>query len=371
MFWLTIFWHQLLTVSAIAAGSTTTGEKEGSISLSLTLDGQYGDEGGTPSTHRVFVGASGALRFRPQHVEAAVGDIITFEFLALNHSVKQSSFDSPCASGGGVFDTEFWQYNPSDEPRHTVDLLVTTTTPQWFYCQQTIPWPHCSAGMVFAVNPGAHWEEFLARAQHRSPAGSTGIDGPGTEPCHPLNEGSSTRIGTGSTTFASYTYDPRHPSSMCDTATSSATGSFTSPGIVIVPLDTASPALERRTMLVGGSGSGYVHGDELSLWGTAHHSWLGKTQPFGPLTTAALSLGTAPSRGAISGTASSYATGICGGNPSTTSTWQWPSRTSALPSVQSATALSAASYNRSVGMVVLASIVTILVSVLAHLVILG
>lgn len=348
------FWYHLLAVSVLAAGSTTAGESDGSISLSLQLDGQYEDHSSTPSNHRVFVGASGALRFRPQHVDAAVGDLITFEFLALNHSIKQSSFDSPCASDGG-FDTEFWQYNPSNDSRHTVDMLVTTTTPQWFYCQQTIPWPHCTAGMVFAVNPGAHWEEFLARAQHHPSGGSTADN--------------TASAGTATTTSMSYTYDPQKSSSICGPATSSATKPFTSLPTVIVPSDTTSQSLERRTLVVGGRGSGYIHGDGSFPGGTAVDSWLGNSQPLGPVITAASGLVTGLSTGAIIGTASSLATGACGSNASTTSTWRWPSRTATPPSVQSATALSSASY--SVGRVGVAFIATLPVFVIVHLISFG
>jgi plastocyanin len=46
---------------------------------------------------RVDVGLNG-LTFTPNAVSAALGDVVDFHFHPKNHSVVQSSFDSPCNS---------------------------------------------------------------------------------------------------------------------------------------------------------------------------------------------------------------------------------------------------------------------------------
>ena len=54
----------------------------------------------TPTTlssdHRIIVGGAGALTFDPANITAQVGDTITFEFRAKNHTVTQSTFAAPC-----------------------------------------------------------------------------------------------------------------------------------------------------------------------------------------------------------------------------------------------------------------------------------
>jgi plastocyanin len=61
---------------------------------------------GFQKTYSVDVGASGDLVFNPNQVDATVGDIIEFNFLALNHTLMQSELSDPC-SPNGQFDTGF------------------------------------------------------------------------------------------------------------------------------------------------------------------------------------------------------------------------------------------------------------------------
>ncbi|QRV92299.1 plastocyanin-like domain protein [Ceratobasidium sp. AG-Ba] len=51
---------------------------------------------GPSKTYKVTVGAGGKLRYDPQYVHAKVGDYIKFEFHPKNHTVTESSFNSPC-----------------------------------------------------------------------------------------------------------------------------------------------------------------------------------------------------------------------------------------------------------------------------------
>jgi plastocyanin len=84
-------------------------------------------------THTVQVGALGELIYGPNQLNAAVGDIVRFDFLKLNHSVTQSSFAKPCTYNGG-FDTGLNQFNPQNiSGKFLVDFQVNTTAPLWFY----------------------------------------------------------------------------------------------------------------------------------------------------------------------------------------------------------------------------------------------
>jgi plastocyanin len=121
-----------------------------------------------PRTHIVNVGASGKLIFSPNSVDAAVGDIIHFQFLALNHTLTQSTLSNPCVSTEN-FDTEFTHFNPSNRTDDSLMFLVQSTNPQWFFCRQLRRSSHCSAGMVFGLNPGTKMDEFLVNAQRALP----------------------------------------------------------------------------------------------------------------------------------------------------------------------------------------------------------
>lgn len=136
-----------------------------------------------PTIHEVTVGGllgdakTPNLAFNPAVIQAKKGEIVRFTFNAKNHTVTQSSFDSPCSKMDGGFDTGFTNavgFNQSsDFP--TFDFTVTDDSkPIWGYCRQAPPPPgptHCQSGMVFAINPpsyGNTFEKFLttAKASH-------------------------------------------------------------------------------------------------------------------------------------------------------------------------------------------------------------
>ncbi|KAF9468642.1 Cupredoxin [Collybia nuda] len=136
----------------------------------------------------VTVGENNGLTYSPESVTAKVGDTIAFRFMSKNHTVTQSTFVKPCeamtAPTAGIDSgfqpvpagaTEFpeWSFTVDDE-----------STPFWFFCNQA---PHCSRGMVFAVNPTAEktFTAFKATAvgapADGSPTGTTpgnGTNGP-------------------------------------------------------------------------------------------------------------------------------------------------------------------------------------------------
>ncbi|KAK7970365.1 hypothetical protein PG996_001206 [Apiospora saccharicola] len=140
----------------------------------------------TGVTHTVVAGANGQLRFDPESVIAAVGDIVEFQFHPKNHSVAQSSFAEPCAplaaaavpppsanngtgyysaysrrshagssSGTDADNSPFFggfdfatMEGPSD---NAFQVLVRDTKPVWFYCPQPMG-AHCTNGMSGVIN---------------------------------------------------------------------------------------------------------------------------------------------------------------------------------------------------------------------------
>ncbi|KAF1353037.1 hypothetical protein EJ07DRAFT_66219, partial [Lizonia empirigonia] len=116
------------------------------------------------STFVVTVGNQGELAFSPSSLNASIGSVIAFDFLALNHTLTQSNLRDPCSSNGG-FDTGFRQFNPLNvSGKSVVEFEVQTNDPQWFFCAQSIKLSHCHAGMVFSLNPGGNHSKFVQNA---------------------------------------------------------------------------------------------------------------------------------------------------------------------------------------------------------------
>lgn len=135
-----------------------------------------------PSAQKTFsvtVGAAGKNVYDPNHLEnVKKNDVIVFTFLAKNHTLTQSNFNTPCTSNG-MFDTGFNQFNPTnDTDLFKIPFTVPDDTkPLWFYCRQA---GHCPQGMVFGINTQGKMDEFIAKAKATNgttpppPPGSTG-----------------------------------------------------------------------------------------------------------------------------------------------------------------------------------------------------
>ncbi|GFZ49236.1 hypothetical protein JCM24511_06986 [Saitozyma sp. JCM 24511] len=100
------------------------------------------------ATQTVVVGQNGTKTFTPNNIQASVGDIINFQFVAGNHTATQSTFAAPCTAAG--FKSGFKPANATNEA--TFSIMVNSTDPIWVYCGQT---GHCEAGMVMAPRPRA------------------------------------------------------------------------------------------------------------------------------------------------------------------------------------------------------------------------
>ncbi|KAI0691378.1 Cupredoxin [Cytidiella melzeri] len=105
-----------------------------------------------------------SLDFNPSSVMAAPGDTLTFQFVAKNHSVTQSTFTAPCTPMNAMsIDSGFM---PISDPGQVLNFTVTVndTNPVWFYCKQVLN--HCESGMVFALNPTANKTISTAELGH-------------------------------------------------------------------------------------------------------------------------------------------------------------------------------------------------------------
>jgi plastocyanin len=120
-------------------------------------------------TITINVAEGGALTYNPPSVTADVGDIVTFSFLAGNHTVTQSAFADPCTllqnatTGTTGFDSQF--IPGSTTAPGTFSLRIQRVEPVWFYCKRG---NHCVSGMVGAINApttGNTFDAFLAKAK--------------------------------------------------------------------------------------------------------------------------------------------------------------------------------------------------------------
>jgi plastocyanin len=123
------------------------------------------------ATIEVVVGGPGVLKFTPPSVNANEGDVIRFVFQQKNHTVTQSTLDSPCTPLANGFDTGYMPVPDTQKSDFPIaELTIRRTTPIWAYCRQGT---HCKAGMVFAVNPGDQLAAFQAAATGGSTASAS------------------------------------------------------------------------------------------------------------------------------------------------------------------------------------------------------
>ncbi|KAF9003001.1 hypothetical protein BDQ17DRAFT_1542083 [Cyathus striatus] len=118
----------------------------------------------------------GIFQFIPAQTNATNGTVVTFQFIGApgNHSVTQSTFDDPCDPMENGFDPGWVLIPDADSLMNltppTFNITITDDTqPIWFFCKQLVPDPHCTSGMVGAINaPGSglnSFEEFMQSAE--------------------------------------------------------------------------------------------------------------------------------------------------------------------------------------------------------------
>ncbi|KAI0089411.1 Cupredoxin [Irpex rosettiformis] len=140
--------------------------KQKALAIGASLSG---NSTSSPTVHQVSVSnANGNLTYTPPVTYAKPGEVVRFTFFPKNHTVSQSSFDSPCSPLDYGFTSGFHPVAPGSIGSETFDITVKDDKPIWFYCQQgaNTNASHCGKGMVGAINPTADktFQEFLQKA---------------------------------------------------------------------------------------------------------------------------------------------------------------------------------------------------------------
>ncbi|XP_006464127.1 hypothetical protein AGABI2DRAFT_194700 [Agaricus bisporus var. bisporus H97] len=120
------------------------------------------------SVHDVIVGVQGSF-FVPPTTSAREGDLVNFIFGGDIHTLTQGTFENPCTYLKGGFDSGLLGRGPEfDKPTQVFSLTITNASePIWFHCAATIPYAHCTAGMVGVINPPSQdvFDSYLRSAK--------------------------------------------------------------------------------------------------------------------------------------------------------------------------------------------------------------
>ncbi|KPI36870.1 uncharacterized protein AB675_11859 [Cyphellophora attinorum] len=142
--------YQMLTTAALAAVALA----DDSSSASATTTGIP-----ATSTYDIKVGSDN-LKFDPETLTASPGDLLNFHFYNGNHSVAQSSYDSPCqAQDNGIFSGFFAGGSGKDEDSKVFSMRLNDTNPMWLYCAAG---EHCKAGMGMVINAPSGSDQTLS-----------------------------------------------------------------------------------------------------------------------------------------------------------------------------------------------------------------
>ncbi|KFA46220.1 hypothetical protein S40293_07172 [Stachybotrys chartarum IBT 40293] len=151
----------LLLLGSASAAPTRTTRTTPSTTVALT-----------GVTHSVVAGLGG-LRFDPDNVVAAVGDVVEWHFLPRNHSVVQSSYADPCIPlpDSAGFSSGFSFATAEGQSDQVFQIVVEDARPMWYYCSQTVG-AHCQNGMVGVINQNFDSQDFTL-AKYRQAAAET------------------------------------------------------------------------------------------------------------------------------------------------------------------------------------------------------
>ncbi|KAG5797314.1 hypothetical protein H9Q69_003618 [Fusarium xylarioides] len=113
--------------------------------------------------------------FVPNMIRAAAGDVIQFQFSNGNHTVTQSSGDSPCqplqATQSGVIHSGHIPFEAGQTTVGTFNVPLNNTEPIYLYCATG---PHCQIGQVMAINPPS--EENLVQFSKKAAGALANVD---------------------------------------------------------------------------------------------------------------------------------------------------------------------------------------------------
>ncbi|KAI0773611.1 hypothetical protein C8Q74DRAFT_1368183 [Fomes fomentarius] len=214
----------------------------------------------------------GGNEFRPPFVDVSANTILMFHFTGGpgNHSISQSSFETPCEPLEGGFSSGFVPVPPGATEVQWNLTVTDDTEAIWFYCAQgahppVSDKPHCEVGMVGGINIGKSGKasaDFVSNAKAATtfvqPASAvlSGIGATATAspilslPTTKTSSSAQTGTGGGTTAAASPTNSNSPPANTTGPADTSATNS--PPANTTGPADTS--ATNSATGLIQESG---------------------------------------------------------------------------------------------------------------------
>ena len=124
--------HDKVTVTqTVTAGAGATKVVGGDGAVTTIKDGQTASAPAPGASHTVTVGGPAGLVYTPDQLNnVPIGDFVVFEFYSMNHTVTQSSFDTPCDALADGMDTGFMP-NPNNSVSHApqFDMQVMVDKP--------------------------------------------------------------------------------------------------------------------------------------------------------------------------------------------------------------------------------------------------
>lgn len=121
------------------------------------------------------------LKYWPEKVEAAVGDMVQFQFWAGAHTITQSNFDNVCTPINEV-NSEVEGIDSGSQPVAasadageipTYTVMITDEAPMWFYCATG---PHCQEGMALVINENTAGNATRSLENYKALAAGEPID---------------------------------------------------------------------------------------------------------------------------------------------------------------------------------------------------
>ncbi|KAE8352412.1 hypothetical protein BDV28DRAFT_3477 [Aspergillus coremiiformis] len=125
-----------------------------------------------PERQTVLVGGeqSNEVRgFNPHTLRVCQGSIVHFDFLRLDHTLRESTLETPCKPLQGGIDSGTDRSNPDNITNFKpFDYTFASDAPRFFYCAhgEGTNDSHCARGEVFAVNVNEDtFHQFQDRAK--------------------------------------------------------------------------------------------------------------------------------------------------------------------------------------------------------------
>lgn len=111
--------------------------------------------------------------FIPNTVNAAVGDVLQFQFSNGNHTVTQSTADAACQPMEGGVHSGHIPFEDGQTDVGTFNVVVSSTDPMFLYCATG---PHCQLGQVMVVNADTQQLVDYAKASQATAESVDGTD---------------------------------------------------------------------------------------------------------------------------------------------------------------------------------------------------